>query len=287
MVLGLIPAAILVDKKGIRFAIVTSGVLLTICCLLRCIPSENLSPTQLKYLLIISMIFNGLSSTSLNFSGPLVSSTWFPPSERATATAIGSIAPYIGSSLGFIIGPNFVNQSTADKEILRNDIENLYILEAVVQIIIFLGLLCYFPVRPDIAPSHSEIYKREDKLNFNNNNNGYKGISKLCFEFPKKALMVWNIAFCFSLPTGLFLGWGAVLDLNMESLGFTRDDSSWLGFWMTIGGCFGAIFVGRYVDLFVGRLKTVIIILLSISTLGFFWFSILVHKWIPFSGISK
>lgn len=42
---------------------------------------------------------------------PLVSSTWFPPQQRATATAIASLMSYVGISLSFAIGPFILNPS--------------------------------------------------------------------------------------------------------------------------------------------------------------------------------
>ena len=40
---------------------------------------------------------------------PLVSSTWFPPNQRATATAISSLMSYVGISISFGVGPFVLN----------------------------------------------------------------------------------------------------------------------------------------------------------------------------------
>ena len=42
---------------------------------------------------------------------PLVSSTWFPPNQRATATAIASLTSYVGISISFGVGPFVLNPS--------------------------------------------------------------------------------------------------------------------------------------------------------------------------------
>jgi len=42
---------------------------------------------------------------------PLVSSTWFPPNQRATATAISSLTSYVGISISFGVGPFVLNPS--------------------------------------------------------------------------------------------------------------------------------------------------------------------------------
>jgi len=39
---------------------------------------------------------------------PLLSATWFPPSERTTATAIGTLTGYFGLAVAFAVGPAMV-----------------------------------------------------------------------------------------------------------------------------------------------------------------------------------
>ena len=52
----------------------------------------------------ICSVLNGIGG-SVPFAGPAaLSSVWFPPEQRATATAIVSFANYLGISLSFIIG---------------------------------------------------------------------------------------------------------------------------------------------------------------------------------------
>lgn len=52
---------------------------------------------------------------------PLVSSTWFPPSQRATATAISSLTSYVGISISFGVGPFVLNPSeVADPPTVMN-----------------------------------------------------------------------------------------------------------------------------------------------------------------------
>ena len=61
----------------------------------------------------MGQVCNGLAGP-LSFAGGLVlSTTWFPPGERATATAIATIISYLGNSLCFIIGPAVIKEDTA------------------------------------------------------------------------------------------------------------------------------------------------------------------------------
>ena len=49
-------------------------------------------------------MLNGVAGT-VPFAGPaLMSSVWFPPDQRATATAIASFFNYFGVAMAFIVG---------------------------------------------------------------------------------------------------------------------------------------------------------------------------------------
>lgn len=48
---------------------------------------------------------NGLAGPTIMSAGPFLSSTWFGPDQRATATAVASLFSYLGGSVSFIVGP--------------------------------------------------------------------------------------------------------------------------------------------------------------------------------------
>lgn len=54
---------------------------------------------------------NDLAAPVAMGAPPLVSSTWFPPNQRATATAIASLTSYVGISISFGVGPFVLNPS--------------------------------------------------------------------------------------------------------------------------------------------------------------------------------
>ena len=54
---------------------------------------------------------NDLAAPVAMGAPPLVSSTWFPPHQRATATAISSLMSYVGISISFGVGPFVLNPS--------------------------------------------------------------------------------------------------------------------------------------------------------------------------------
>ena len=73
---------------------------------------ENIDNMPIKVLLILNR-FAGINSVSDGISGSvayaapaLVSNTWFPPNQRATATALGTFFVFMGIGMSFILGKN-------------------------------------------------------------------------------------------------------------------------------------------------------------------------------------
>lgn len=62
-------------------------------------------------LIHVGQFLNDLAAPVAMGGPPLVSSTWFPPHQRATATAISSLMSYVGISVSFGIGPFVLNPS--------------------------------------------------------------------------------------------------------------------------------------------------------------------------------
>lgn len=50
-------------------------------------------------------LLNGLAGPTVTSASPLLSTTWFSPDERATATAIASLISYLGGACAFLVGP--------------------------------------------------------------------------------------------------------------------------------------------------------------------------------------
>lgn len=50
-------------------------------------------------------LLNGLAGPTVMNAAPFLSTTWFSPDERATATAIASLLNSLGSAAAFLVGP--------------------------------------------------------------------------------------------------------------------------------------------------------------------------------------
>ena len=100
-----IPACMLMDRKGLRFSLIICSVMLIVATGLRCITLDSKILLGLSY--TCALIF-GIAAI-VPFAGPsLVSAVWFPLNQRTTATAIASIFNYFGFAFSFLLGPLIV-----------------------------------------------------------------------------------------------------------------------------------------------------------------------------------
>ena len=143
------------DRFGIRVPTVCCGVCIVLTTVLRLAPAafgmDNKSDAVLAVMLL-SMVFNGLSAAWLNFAAPMVSMVWFPVSERATATAVCSVAPFVGVAVGFAWN---AEAATAGSPDVVGQLNRLYAAHAAIGLLTFLALVLRFPNRPAVAPSRS------------------------------------------------------------------------------------------------------------------------------------
>ena len=85
---------------------------------------------------MIAMVCNGLSASWMSFAGPVLSEA-FPPSQRATVTALLSVAPYIGVSLGFVLGPLVIPDGARG----ASKLDLMLISEAAIALFMFVAML--------------------------------------------------------------------------------------------------------------------------------------------------
>jgi MFS family permease len=94
-----IPASWIIDKYGIKIGVGIGAVLTGIFGLTRGLVTTNYS------LLLISQIGIAVGQPFLLNSITKISARWFPVSDRATASGLGTLAMYLGILCGMIITP--------------------------------------------------------------------------------------------------------------------------------------------------------------------------------------
>ena len=186
-----------------------------------------------------------------NVGALVVSANWFPPHERMTATAIATLASYLGSAASYVVGPNIVpdveygnityqtgrgididklrkNVSEKHLRLMRNKIDQYIMLEAVIVSLLFFAVLVYFPAKPPKPPSRSSAAGRLD------------------FTAGVKLLVTnrhfWLLLVVFSVSNGVSWGWSSVQDLIFSGVGISQKTAGWLGFWANVASLLGIAF---------------------------------------------
>ncbi|CAH1786068.1 unnamed protein product [Owenia fusiformis] len=251
-------------------------------------------------LAIVNSILSGISACTGSAAPPLISSLWFPTSQRATATAIATIFAYLGVAFSFIIGPQLVtqppkncNSTFINNTLVRNnsycrmngtsiiweesflikersEMMRLMYVECGFSCFLFLLVIIYFPSKPPSPPSASAGVER---LDFKD------GLLHLV-----RMKQFWLILMAYALPVGVFAVWGSVLDINLNPIGVGQDEAAWIGFYGTLAGCVSGLLVSRLADVFSGHLKLILIALCVQSVASVVWYTLIWLQYIPFSS---
>lgn len=209
---------------------------------LRSIPTG--SATVSTVLIHCGQIIVGFAGPVGMAAPPLLSSTWFPPHQRTTATAILTVAGYVGTAGSFLIGPAFVDDvkttdipkvgdnyrlNITEEDKYQSQINSLLYFEAALQVAVFILIAVYYPSKPPIPPSHSAGTGRIDFKN------GVKALLKN-YNFLLLAII-------YGASTGVYGGWCAVLYQNLSDYGISVDEdyAAWLGFVAVISGAFSGV----------------------------------------------
>ena len=178
---------------------------------------------------------------------PLVSATWFPPSERTTATAIGTLVGYFGIAAAFAVGPAMVpgevaqttvsnvsiSNSTQDlKKLIDQQILQYTYFELSLCTVVFFCALVYFPARPPLPPSltSSTPHTVSTKASLKN--------------ILKNRQFLWLTTIT-ALTFGVYYGWLSMLGVFLDKFHVDAVTAGWLGCSSTLAGVASGIIVGR------------------------------------------
>ena len=169
---------------------------------------------------------------------PLVSATWFPPSERTTATAIGTLAGYFGIAMAFAVGPAMVHNSTVHNLSASETIENLNhritqytFFEVGLCAAVLLCVLLYFPARPPLPPCLSSSTQNTQS-------------TRASFRQVMRDGQFWLLITLAGLVFGVYFGWLSMLDVSLK---FKVDPTTagWLGCGAALAGVVSGILLAR------------------------------------------
>ena len=178
---------------------------------------------------------------------PLVSATWFPPNERTTATAIGTLVGYFGIAIAFAVGPamvpneipvsKFGNSSATEKvinlaKIMNHRITHYTYFELGLCAVVFLCILLYFPARPPLPPSLTS--SRSHTLS-----------TKASFRCVLRNGQFWLLMVLAGASFGIYFGWLSMLDVFLAKFQVDSVTAGWLGCSATLAGVISGVLLAR------------------------------------------
>ena len=178
---------------------------------------------------------------------PLVSATWFPPNERTTATAIGTLVGYFGIAIAFAVGPAMVpneipassigNASATEKVInlgrmMNHKITKYTYFELGLCGVVFLCILCYFPSRPPLPPSLTS--SRSHTLS-----------TKTSFRRVLRNGQFWLLMVLAGASFAIYFGWLSMLDVFLAKFQVDPITAGWLGCSATLAGVVSGVLLAR------------------------------------------
>ncbi|CAG08271.1 unnamed protein product, partial [Tetraodon nigroviridis] len=232
-------------------------------------------------------LLNGLAGPTIMSAGPFLSTTWFAPDQRATATAVATLFCYLGGAAAFLVGPLVVPApngarlaAAVSSSSIRDRIQLVMYAEMAAIAVLFAAVLLYFPSRPPVPPS---VAAASQRLSYR---------SSICRLLSNLRFLM--IALAYAVPTGVIAGWSGVLDMILTPAKVSQVDAGWIGFWSTVGGCvFGVAMarsilgsgvgsplnryptsVHRFADSIRGMLKLILVLMLAGASLTSTWFTL-------------
>uniref|UniRef100_A0A8C2AL78 Solute carrier family 49 member 4 n=1 Tax=Cyprinus carpio TaxID=7962 RepID=A0A8C2AL78_CYPCA len=256
----------LMDKKGLRASLLLSAFFMVLGAALRSVPLKDLY--YRRWMIHGGQLLNGLAGPTIMSAGPLLSTTWFAPDQRATATAIASLIGYLGSACAFLIGPlavpapNGTVGSTVywNQNHIRDRIQFVLYAEVGMIAALFVAVLFYFPSRPPVPPS---VAAASQRLSYR---------SSICRLLSNMRFLM--VALAYSVPTGVIAGWAGVLDMILTPAKVSQVDAGWIGFWSIVGGCVFGVAMARFADYIRGMLKLILVLMFAGASLAATWFTL-------------
>ena len=145
----IIPAMWFLDRFGLQLTVVISAWVLAIGSTIRCfVPDGDSRWIVLFHVGHIMIAFVGLA---IMMCPPRLSSVWFPPKQRAFATAVTTLAESVGITIAFLALP-YITQ--------RYSIHTMLYIQAEMSICVAALATIYFPPKPSTPPSPTADQER-------------------------------------------------------------------------------------------------------------------------------
>eukprot|EP01105_Mastigella_eilhardi_P008246 TRINITY_DN2011_c0_g1_i1.p2 TRINITY_DN2011_c0_g1~~TRINITY_DN2011_c0_g1_i1.p2 ORF type:complete len:403 (+),score=102.26 TRINITY_DN2011_c0_g1_i1:210-1418(+) len=256
-----VSGVLLNTKQGLRLTTLLGS---TLCCVSasgRCLALFWPKSWVAIAIITAGQCINGAVGPLVLASPSKLSSTWFPQHQRTTATAIAFLCNSGGSALGFVVGPYFVRATS---------LPVLLIVESIVGLVIMLWSFVYFPERPPTPPTPSSAVTTTENVAATSPLDFFRNVPRIVTNVPFLLLV-----FVGGWQAGTFNSWSGSFEVILSPLHYTQTTCGWLGFCATLASMTGGLIVGLLADrLFRGRFKLLLLLLFTLSTTSFMWFTL-------------
>jgi len=252
-----------IGEYGLRKTSLGAIGLCTIAAVIRCFATSSTF-----WIVIVAQILNAAAGPIVMSAPPAVSAAWFGVNERTFATAVSSLANYLGSSLGFLFGLLVHNNRT---------FRILLYSEGIFTVLLFIGFVIYFPSAPPTPPSATASVKKPTQ-------SFAKSWASLLKETwgvlkQKDGLL---LVLAGGMTSGAYSGWAAMAVLILMPLGYSQSQAQWLGFVNTVVGIVGGLAAGWIHDRY-RHFKLLLIVLFFASGAAFGVFTLAANQFWVFN----
>jgi len=266
-------------RNGLRKTEIFGAVLACAGACIRLVPCFVASPAArhslgMRIFLHIGQALNAAAGPVAMSPVSLLSSRWFPLSERTTATSFAFLSNTSGVAIGFLLGPALVPDSASAPRIIY--------LEAALSIFALLAALFLFPTDPpQPVQQQQQLSVQTEAVAAAASTSSvppppppqqsfFKGVLA-CVKSPSTMLAV----FAAGVQSGLYSSWAGLLLQILEPLSYTPSQAGWFGFGSTAGTVLGAAVVGFVADKwFVRRMKRMLLVIWGACIALFTWFTL-------------
>lgn len=233
-----IPASWIIDTYGIRIGVGIGVIFTALFGLMRGLAGADYN------MVLISQIGIAIGQPFLLNSITKVAARWFPISERATASGLGTLSMYVGILAGMSLTPFLVNGSGLGGTLY------IYGIISVVSAVVFIVLARERPLTAPCLPGQEERALAIDGLKLIFRNRDFKWLMLIFF-----------------IGLGVFNAVTTWIENILGPRGFTTEQAGITGGLMIIGGIFGALIIPILSDRRKKRIPFILIALAG-STLG-------------------
>jgi FLVCR family MFS transporter len=272
-------ALLLRRPRGLNLAMRAGAYMCFIACAVRALPCL-LSPAlrssrRVQLLLHAGQIINAAVGPIVMSSPSLLSSLWFPPHRRATATSLAYLGGNLGGAIGFLLGPYIIADSA-------DNVPRFLLVELIMASLPMLLFMCHCPSpRASIddvtcspspqAPHASPSLELQTPAA---HDSAFTACLKpLLHMLSLPSLLL--LCVCGGVQAGVSSAWSGVLPQMLTPPRFSSVFVGWLGFAFSIGGVVGNAGAGVVADVwFVQRYKRFLIWVFILSAACFALFTL-------------